>query len=195
MLLSRRHLLAAGAAACALSATPASARAWVTADIPERYHPRRVAVSPTLQAGVIHVVPEEYALYWIEPGGFAMRYIVGIGRPGLYEPGSYFIGAKKEWPSWKPTDEMVERSPELYAQYAEDGMEGGLANPLGARALYLFQPRRGDTFLRIHGTNAPGTLGRAVSNGCARLLNDQIEDLYARVPLRTPVILHPKDAI
>ena len=102
----------------------------------------------------------------------------------------FYVGDKKEWPSWTPTPDMIEREPELYQPYA-DGMPGGLENPLGARALYLFTPERGDTFLRIHGTNAPATIGTAVSNGCARLVNEQIIDLYNRVPVDTRVVLYP----
>jgi lipoprotein-anchoring transpeptidase ErfK/SrfK len=85
---------------------------------------------------------------------------------------------------------MIERDPRSYAQFA-DGMPGGLDNPLGARGLYLFQPGRGDTFLRIHGTNDPRTIGRRVSNGCARLINSHMIDLYDRVPMDTRVILYP----
>ncbi len=88
---------------------------------------------------------------------------------------------------------MIEREPELYERH-EDGMPGGPTNPLGARALYLFQPGRGDTFLRIHGTHLPGTIGRRVSNGCARLVNDHMIDLYNRVPLDTKVVLYPISA-
>jgi lipoprotein-anchoring transpeptidase ErfK/SrfK len=121
----------------------------------------------------------------------AIRYAVGIARSGLYEPGTYHVGAKKEWPSWTPTPDMVERDPETYGPYAETGMPGGPDNPLGARALYLFTPERGDTFMRIHGTNAPETIGTAVSNGCVRLVNEHVVDLYERVPLDAPVILYP----
>ena len=87
---------------------------------------------------------------------------------------------------------MIKREPEKYAQYAEDGIPGGPGNPLGARAIYLFQEGRGDTFLRIHGTDDPATIGRAVSNGCAGLTNDHIVDLYDRVQLDAPVFLYPK---
>ena len=85
---------------------------------------------------------------------------------------------------------MIDREPEKYAKY-KDGMPGGIDNPLGARALYLFTPERGDTFLRIHGTNDPDTLGRRVSNGCARLVNSQIIELYDQVPMDTRVVLYP----
>ncbi|MEM7643107.1 MAG: L,D-transpeptidase [Pseudomonadota bacterium] len=152
------------------------------------FEPVEVPIRPEIAANEIHVMPDAFMLYWTQPGARAIRYMVGIGRPGLYESGEFFVGAKKEWPSWTPTQAMIERNP-AYAEW-EDGMPGGPENPLGARALYLFEPGRGDTFLRIHGTNAPGTIGTAVSNGCARLVNDQAVDLYNRVPMRSRVVLH-----
>lgn len=151
--------------------------------------PRVVTISGNFTPGEIHVDPGAFALYLILPESRAIRYAVRIGRAGLYEPGEFFIGAKKEWPSWTPTKEMIERNPAQYGRYA-DGMPGGPNNPLGARALYLFTTERGDTFLRIHGTNAPDTIGSAVSNGCVGLINEHIADLYNRVPIGTRVVLH-----
>ena len=116
---------------------------------------------------------------------------MGVGRGDLYIPGTFHVGAKKEWPSWTPTKEMIARSPGHYAQFA-DGMPGGPGNPLGARALYLFDDVRGDTFLRIHGTPEPWTIGSAVSNGCVRLVNDHITALYDTVPIGTRVVLYAK---
>jgi lipoprotein-anchoring transpeptidase ErfK/SrfK len=159
-------------------------------NLPEEMLPRIVPVVAGLAPYEIHIDPNQFALYWTLPGDMAMRYVVGVGRPGLYEAGEFYIGAKKEWPSWTPTPDMIQRDPEAYAKF-EDGQQGGLNNPLGARALYLFTPERGDTFLRIHGTNDPSTLARRVSNGCARLVNDQMVDLYDRVPLNTRVVLYP----
>ena len=151
--------------------------------------PTLVTVAPGIGPGEIHVDPNRFRLYWTLPEpGRAIRYAVGIGRRGLYESGTFRVGAKKEWPSWTPTPEMIERNPAEYEQYAE-GMPGGPDNPLGARALYLFDGPR-DTFLRIHGTNAPRTIGTAVSNGCARLTNEYIVDLYNRVPLQAKVFLY-----
>ncbi len=186
----RRHFLAAGlGGAAALAAGPALSQSLRG----PAFDPVIVPTRPGIAPGEIHVIPGSFMLYWTMPGGVAMRYRVGVGRPGLYESGEFYVGAKKEWPSWKPTQEMIERDPASYAQYAE-GMPGGPGNPLGARALYLFQPGRGDTFLRIHGTNAPRTIGTAVSNGCARLINDEIIDLYNRVPVGAPVRLYPQMA-
>jgi lipoprotein-anchoring transpeptidase ErfK/SrfK len=190
----RREFMATGLAAglggaAALGAAPASAQSLRG----PAFDPVIVPTRPEIAPGEIHVIPGSFMLYWTMPGGVAMRYRVGIGRPGLYESGEFYVGAKKEWPSWKPTPEMIERDPASYAQYA-DGMPGGPNNPLGARALYLFQQGRGDTFLRIHGTNLPRTIGTAVSNGCARLINEEIIDLYNRVPIGAPVRLYPQMA-
>ncbi|WP_102110073.1 L,D-transpeptidase [Oceaniglobus roseus] len=190
--MNRRQLLQTGLAMGALAASPLSAAPKIPKyDVPEKYLPRYVTLRVDLPAYQIHLLPDEFALYWTLPDRKAIRYTCGIGRPGLYEPGEYYVGAKKEFPSWTPTPEMIERDPASYAKY-KDGLEGSLSNPLGARALYLFQPGRGDTFLRIHGTDKPNTIGRAVSNGCARLVNDQIADLYERVPLETRVKLYHK---
>jgi lipoprotein-anchoring transpeptidase ErfK/SrfK len=192
-MLSRRHLLGSGLAALGLAATRAGAQEAgdVSAVLPPGWEPTLVSIPPGFLPGEIHVDPDAFALYWTLPGDMAIRYAVGIARSGLYEPGTYHVGAKKEWPSWTPTPDMVERDPETYGPYAETGMPGGPDNPLGARALYLFTPERGDTFMRIHGTNAPSTIGTAVSNGCVRLVNEHVVDLYERVPLDAPVILYP----
>jgi len=192
-LLNRRYLLGLGLACLGLGASRVTAHEGDPAApvLPPEFEPRLVSIAPGFAPGEIHVDPDEFALYWTLPGNQAIRFAVGIGRAELYHPGIYFVGAKKEWPSWTPTPEMVEREPELYERYAEEGMPGGPDNPLGARALYLFTEEQGDTFLRIHGTNAPETIGTAVSNGCARLLNEHILDLYSRVPLNTAVVLYP----
>jgi len=194
MTISRRHLLATGLAALGASATRVAAHdvAPASAVLPPQYMPQIVPIQPGLLPGQIHVDPNQFALYWTLPDQTAIRYTVGIASAGLYEPGTYFIGAKKEWPSWTPTPDMVARQPELYGPYAEDGMPGGPENPLGARALYLFTTERGDTFMRIHGTNKPETIGSAVSNGCVRLINEHVVDLYARVPMDTPVTFYPQ---
>nr|WP_037371301.1 L,D-transpeptidase [Salipiger mucosus] len=140
----------------------------------------------------VHVFPDSFRLYWTLPDSFAWTYPIRVGRDDLYESGQYYVGAKKEWPSWTPTPGMIEREPEKYEKYADEGMPGGPGNPLGARALYLFTEDRGDTFLRIHGTDDPDTIGRAVSNGCAGLVNDHMVSLYKQVPMDTRVVLYPK---
>ena len=184
--------MATGLATLALGPTGAVAHDEATASqpLPDELMPRIVSIQPGIPAGEIHVDPGRYALYWTLSDQTALRYSVGIGRPGLYEAGTFHVGAKKEWPSWTPTPDMIERDPEAYAEFA-DGMPGGVDNPLGARALYLYTPERGDTYLRIHGTNAPRTIGTAVSNGCARLVNEQIIELYKMVPVGARVFLYP----
>ncbi|EYD73620.1 L,D-transpeptidase [Limimaricola hongkongensis] len=189
-MIDRRYFLAAGTALGILGSRAAAQDEGAGPDLPEKYLPRMVNIPATMNPGEIHVDPNRFALYWTLPEGKAMRYSVGIGRKGLYETGVFRMGAKKEWPSWTPTPDMIEREPEKYKKW-EDGMEGGPDNPLGARALYLFDGPR-DTYLRIHGTNAPRTIGTAVSNGCARLVNDHIIDLYPKVPLETKVFLYPR---
>ncbi|MCU0790636.1 MAG: L,D-transpeptidase [Nitratireductor sp.] len=196
MMIDRRRFTAAGLSALALGtmgalgASPAAAakKGKLTR---EQLEPRLVRFEGDAGPGEIHVLPDHFVLLWTLGQRRAMRYYVGIGRPGLYTPGQFFVGAKKEWPDWTPTQAMIERDPEKYAKYA-GGMPGGEDNPLGARALYLFTKEQGDTFLRIHGTNQPETIGTAVSNGCARLLNEQIIELYDQVPIDTRVVLYPK---
>ncbi|MEM6886669.1 MAG: L,D-transpeptidase [Pseudomonadota bacterium] len=189
----REFVVGASAAIVCVASGPAGA-ALPTAlpeyNMPEEFLPREVRIKNELAPYEVHVDPGQYALYWTLPKQKAIRYSVGIGRTDLYEAGEFYVGARKEWPSWTPTPGMIEREPEKYLQY-QDGMAGGLANPLGSRGLYLFKPGLGDTFLRIHGTNEPKTIGRRVSNGCARLINDQMIELYDRVPMNTRVVLYP----
>ncbi|MFD2738893.1 L,D-transpeptidase [Sulfitobacter aestuarii] len=182
-------LAATGAAFAATGAMAHGPKTIPNYELPEFMMPQLVPLEGGAAPYEVHVDPDMFALYWTLPDDMALRYTVGVGRPGLYEAGEFYVGAKKEWPSWTPTPGMIEREPEIYAKH-KDGMEGGLHNPLGSRALYLFQPGRGDTFLRIHGTNKPKTLASRVSNGCARLLNDQMVDLYDRVPMDTRVVLY-----
>ncbi len=159
-------------------------------DVPTEYIPREVDLLTQLEPSEVHVDPAQFALFWTLPDNKAIRYTVGIGRPGLYEAGEFHVAYKREWPNWTPTPGMIRREPEKYLQYA-DGLRGGIENPLGARALYLFQPVRGDTYLRVHGTNNVSTLARRVSNGCARLINTHLVDLYNRVPVDSRVVLYP----
>lgn len=198
--MERRTFVTGAVAAAVAVAAPAIVHGQNSLDaaikpsnLPEEYLPREVRIRNDFAPYEIHVDPGNFGLYWTLPDNKAIRYTVGIGRPGLYESGQFYVGAKKVWPSWTPTQDMIERQPELYKQH-EDGMPGGPTNPLGARALYLFQPGRGDTFLRIHGTHLPQTIGRRVSNGCARLVNEHMVDLYNRVPLETKVFLYPVTA-
>lgn len=137
--------------------------------------------------GTIVVDVEGRRLYLVTEKGSAIRYAVGVGREeALNFRGSAVIGRKSEWPSWTPTESMIARIPK-YKKYA-GGMPGGVANPLGARALYLYRDGQ-DTYFRIHGTNEPESIGQAVSSGCIRMLNQDVIDLYTRVPVGAPVVV------
>ncbi|MEM6620333.1 MAG: L,D-transpeptidase [Pseudomonadota bacterium] len=192
--MQRRIFLAAGSAALA---SPQVVRAFDDTiarepAVPEYLTPKVVRISGTAGPNEVHVIPDVFSLFLTQADPRqAIRYYVGVGRDSLYESGTFFVGAKKEWPSWRPTDDMIARDPGSYKRF-EDGMPGGPSNPLGARALYLFYPGGGDSFLRIHGTNLPKTIGFDVSNGCARLVNRHAVDLYNRVALGSKVVLHPK---
>jgi lipoprotein-anchoring transpeptidase ErfK/SrfK len=152
-----------------------------------KYAPHLVAVPTYYAPGTVVVDPHRRFLYFVEYRGVALRYGVGVGKAGLAWSGHAVIGRKEEWPRWQPTKEMIRRSPRKYAKYA-DGVEGGPRNPLGARALYLYHKGR-DTLYRIHGTNEPWTIGHAVSNGCIRMVNREVEELYDRVHIGTPVVV------
>jgi lipoprotein-anchoring transpeptidase ErfK/SrfK len=126
-------------------------------------------------------------LYLVESSSRARRYAIAVGREGLEFKGSGKIGDKQEWPRWIPTLDMQKREPEKYAQY-KDGMPGGPENPLGARAMYVYQGGK-DTHIRIHGTNQPQTIGTNSSNGCFRMINEHVMDLYRRVRIGADVIV------
>lgn len=151
------------------------------------YLPQVVNISTEYVAGTILVDPANRFLYLIESLSTARRYGVGVGKAGLAFRGAAVVGRKAKWPSWRPTDNMIKRAPEKYAKFA-DGLPGGPLNPLGSRALYLYRDGR-DTLYRIHGTTEPWTIGKAVSNGCVRMVNEHVEDLYERVPAGTSVVV------
>lgn len=179
-MITRRSFVAAAAAGVAL---PAHAF-----DVAPIFQPQRVEMAKTLVPGQILVLPKAHFLYYVTAPGEAMRYGVGVGKAGLEFTGEAVIQVKKEWPTWRPTNEMIEREPDTYAKFVDNDyvQPGGPGNPLGARALYLFQGGR-DTFFRIHGTTAPRSIGQSVSNGCIRMLNEHVMDLYERVPVGTKV--------
>ncbi len=143
------------------------------------YLPQTVAYHGSEQAGTIIIDTTARFLYLILEGEQAIRYGVGVGRPGSEWSGIHTVTRKAEWPDWYPPEEMRQRVPGL-----PDHMPGGLANPLGARALYL-----SSTLYRIHGSNEPWTIGQAVSSGCIRMRNQDVIDLYDRVPVGTRVIV------
>jgi lipoprotein-anchoring transpeptidase ErfK/SrfK len=129
--------------------------------------------------GTIIIDTNQRFLYLVQPSSRALRYGIGVGRQGFQWSGLERIARKQEWPDWRPPPEMIERQP-----YLPRFMAGGPGNPLGARAMYL-----GKTVYRIHGTNQPQTIGHAVSSGCFRLVNEDVIDLYGRVPVGTKVII------
>lgn len=142
--------------------------------------------------GTIVVDPGRRYLYLVQPGKRAIRYGVGVGREGFGWSGEAVIQNKQEWPDWYPPKEMVARQPELRRVVTKlpsgEGVPGGPRNPLGARAMYLYQNGK-DTLFRIHGTTEPWTIGQRVSSGCIRLVNQDILDLYSRVPVGTKVVV------
>ena len=154
--------------------------------IAPRFHAQTVAISG-YKPGTIVVDPKNYFLYLVETSTTARRYGIAVGKVGLEFKGTGTINAKREWPRWIPTKEMVERNPAHYGRF-KNGMDGGPNNPLGSRALYLFQGNK-DTYIRIHGTVQPWTIGSAASNGCFRMLNEDVLDLYERVGLGTEVVV------
>jgi len=142
--------------------------------------PRTVVSIDTRYApGTIIVDTAERRLYLVQGNGQALRYGIGVGRDGFRWGGVHKITAKKEWPSWTPPSQMIARRPDLPRH-----MEGGIDNPLGARAMYL-----GSTLYRIHGSNEPETIGQAVSSGCFRMTNEDVTDLYNRVAVGATVIV------
>ena len=153
------------------------------------YAPTEVAIRPDFEVGSIVVVSKDFFLYHVIAPGRAIRYGVAVGKDELVWKGRATVGRKTEWPSWTPTPAMIKRKPAQYGKWA-DGMPGGPTNPLGARALYLYDARGNDTAIRIHGTTEPGSIGRAVSNGCLRMRNEAVMDLYEQIPVGTPVYVY-----
>ncbi len=214
-MLTRRHFIATGAAlfsapiATTLHAAPTSPPSmWDKWDaqitpaeyVPEtsnpwgfhaRFLPQMVKANDGLTVGDIHVDAVARYVYHIREGGKAMRYGVAIAKGNLYEPGTYTIKVKKKWPTWTPTPAMIEREPHKYKQY-EDGMNAGPKNPLGSRALYLFDGNR-DTFLRIHGSPSPRSIGGRASSGCVRMVMAHINGLYDHVAAGSTAHLHPAE--
>lgn len=140
--------------------------------------------NPTSEpAGTIVIDTNSRHLYLVQPGGGAIQYGIGVGRQGFAWKGVARVGRKSEWPRWIPPKDMLKRRPDL-----PEEMEGGLENPLGARALYLFQGNK-DTLFRIHGTNEPDSIGKAVSSGCIRMMNADAIDLYERVKVGARVVV------
>jgi lipoprotein-anchoring transpeptidase ErfK/SrfK len=153
--------------------------------LPAKFQRQLVFYRSNEPPGTIVVSTSERFLYVVQPGGRALRYGIGVGREGFQWQGLLKITRKQEWPDWTPPPEMIERQP-----YLPRWMAGGPGNPLGARALYL-----GSTVYRIHGTNQPHTIGSAVSSGCFRLVNNDVIDLYDRIPVGTKVVVRQRPAL
>lgn len=153
---------------------------------------KQVSYNTSEPAGTIVIDPANHYLYHVEDHGKAMRYGVGVGREGFAWSGDATINFKREWPDWYPPKEMFLRQPELKKVMTQlqsgIGMAGGPKNPLGARAMYLWQGKV-DTLFRIHGTVEPWTIGKSVSSGCIRMINQDVIDLYERTPLNTRVVV------
>jgi lipoprotein-anchoring transpeptidase ErfK/SrfK len=189
----KKSAIAIAAALLSFAAAPASAQTDVFAFVSQRELqkisepsqiapsiPREVVAFRTTEApGTIIVNSAERRLYLVLDGGKALRYGVGVGRPGFGWSGEQKISMKREWPSWTPPAEMLKRRPDL-----PRFMAGGEDNPLGARAMYL-----GSSIYRIHGSNEPESIGHAVSSGCIRMTNADVEHLYAQVRVGTKVIV------
>jgi len=154
-------------------------------ELPPEFKRTTVFYRTTEPPGTIIVSTSERFLYVVQGNGRALRYGIGVGREGFQWQGLLKITRKQEWPDWTPPPEMIQRQP-----YLPRFMAGGPGNPMGARALYL-----GTTVYRIHGTNQPQTIGTAVSSGCFRLVNADIEDLYERIPVGTKVVVRQKPQI
>jgi lipoprotein-anchoring transpeptidase ErfK/SrfK len=144
-----------------------------------RFVRQEVAYDGKETPGTIVIDTPNHFLYLVESDGRAMRYGIGVGRPGFTWSGAHAVSGKKEWPDWVPPDEMIKRQP-----YLPHFVAGGPNNPLGARALYL-----GSTLYRIHGSNEPWTIGQNVSSGCIRMRNVDVIDLYDRVKVGTKVVV------
>ena len=160
--------------------------------IPDTFHKQLVEYNGTEWPGTLIVDPERRHLYHVLENQQAIRYGVGVGREGFSWSGEAKIGMKRRWPRWLPPAEMVVRD-ENAAKWA-NGMPGGPDNPLGARALYLYANGE-DTLYRIDGTNDPSSIGKAMSSGCVRMLNQDIADLYLRVPVGSKVVVLPSQGV
>jgi lipoprotein-anchoring transpeptidase ErfK/SrfK len=183
-MIARRTLLVAMATAV----VPGWALSHPQPFVPDPEHlPQEAHLEAKEPPGTVVVDTDSRFLYLVLGETRARRYGIGVGRAGLAWQGEAVVGRKAKWPSWRPTRNMIRRDPGRYARY-DAGMPGGPGNPLGSRALYLYLHGR-DTFYRIHGTTEPWTIGKAVSNGCVRMINEHVEDLYERVAVGARVVV------
>jgi len=186
---NRRQFLTTLTAAALV--TPLAAPAVLAQNVyrfPYEWLPTEVPVNAGLAPGTIHVHVASTWLYLTLSDGVARRYKIAVGAAGRNFTGTARVGRKAEWPGWTPTASMIAAEPEIYGPVA-GGLPGGHdLNPLGARALYMYQGNR-DTMYRIHGTPQPWTIGQSFSSGCIRLINDHAIDLYDRVPVGAQVVV------
>jgi len=177
--------LAAGLAGCAAAPTPA-----LQAD--PAFARKVVSYASPEPPGTIVIDPGSHFLYLVQGGGQAVRYGVGVGAEGFGWSGVATVHSKQEWPDWYPPADMLARRPDLKEHMVQlpsgIGMHGGPDNPIGARAMYLWQGNK-DTLYRLHGTNDPTTIGQNISSGCIRLTNEDVTDLYNRTPIGTKVVV------
>lgn len=174
----------------ALDGEPFSVPAVDISEMDTRFLRRIVPYETKQLPGTIVVDPAQRYAYLVGEKGFALRYGVGVGKEEAYNfRGDARVGRKAEWPRWTPTPNMIRREPDRYGRFA-GGLAGGPDNPLGPRALYLYQDGT-DTLYRLHGTVEPWTIGTMVSSGCVRLINQDIIDLYGRVPVGSKVVVLP----
>ncbi|WP_117190859.1 L,D-transpeptidase [Rhizobium terrae] len=159
----------------------------VPREVPEQYKRRVVRFTTTEKPGTIIVDTNNKYLYYIEGPNSATRYGIGVGREGFGWSGVVNVGRKAEWPEWRPPAEMRARERRA-GRILPEVQEGGIDNPLGARAMYLYKGGR-DTIFRIHGTNQPWTIGLNMSSGCIRMMNKDVEHLYSRADIGTKVIV------
>lgn len=182
-MISRRLFLASGSA---MLAVPALSQQVF--EFPAEWLPADVAIQPGAPVGFVQVDTANLWLYLTVADGVARRYKIAVGAAGRNFRGRTRVGRKAEWPAWTPTASMIRAEPAIYAQYS-GGLPGGHEmNPMGARALYLYQGNR-DTLYRIHGTPQPWTIGQSFGSGCIRMLNDHAIDLYNRVPVGAEVLI------
>lgn len=162
-------------------------RVAIRKEVPAKYHRRMVRLKTDERPGTIIVDTDNKFLYLVEGKNRAIRYGIGVGREGFGWSGVVKVGRKAEWPGWTPPPEMIARERKK-GRILPAYMEGGPNNPLGARALYLYN-KSGDTSFRIHGTNEPWSIGLNMSSGCIRLLNKDVEDLYNRAKIGAKVVV------
>jgi lipoprotein-anchoring transpeptidase ErfK/SrfK len=176
----------------ALGSEPFPVTAVSLTDIDPAFLRQTVSYNTSEAAGTIVIDTRNHFLYLVQGNGRALRYGVGVGREGFGWSGVATIHDKREWPDWYPPKEMFERQPEIKKHMSElqsgIGMHGGPGNPLGARAMYLWQDNK-DTLFRIHGTVEPWTIGKSVSSGCIRMINQDAIDLFSRTPVGTKVVV------